>query len=125
MLYAAAFMSAVARALAVGPGSGAFELIVSGLLAYSVLRIAEPIIKYRHDMKFPDIAITPYVGVLGLILKLIVGIRLYTVLNTATFGGNLVASLGSLASLMLFQVAMVVVLDDGERPVRRAYATLR
>lgn len=122
LLYSAAVLSAMARATAVGPLSGGIELVLSLALAYFVLRLVEPIIKYRHDMKFPDIAITPYVGVLGFVVKLIVGVRIFTVLNVLVHGGNIGASVGTLSSLLLFQVAMVVVLDDGERPLRRTFA---
>lgn len=125
LLYSSALITAMARSLAAGPLRGGIELVLSFVLAHAVLRVADPIIKFRHDMKFPDIAVTPYIGVLGLLVKAIVGVRLWITISTLVLGGNIATAFGTLAGLVLFQTAMVVVLDDGDRPARqRAFVGL-
>ncbi len=119
LLYSAAVISGMARFLGGSAFSGGIELVLSLVLAGAVLRVVEPIIKFRHDMKYPEIAVTPYIGILGLVIKLIVGIRVYAALNAVVRFGEVAQGFGTLVALVLFQMAMVVVLDDGERPLRR------
>ena len=119
LLYSSALLTAMARSIAAGPLRGGIELILSFVLAHALMRVADPIIKFRHDMNFPDIAVTPYVGVLGFLVKWIVGVRLWITLSALFIGNNITEAVGTAAGLLLFQMAMAVVLDDGDRPARQ------
>lgn len=122
LLYSSGLVTAMGRSLAAGPVRGGIELVLSFVLAHAILRVADPIIKFRHEMKFPDIAVTPYIGTLGFVMKAIIGVRLWITLSALFLGQNIGEAFGTAAGLLLFQTAMVVILDDGERPVRRQFA---
>lgn len=125
LLYGSALLTGMARSLGGGPVRGGIELVLSLVLAHAILRVAEPIIKFRHEMKFPDIAVTPYIGTLGFLVKMIIGVRLWITLSALTQSQNIGEAVGTAAGLLLFQMALVVILDDGDRPARQhAYVEL-
>ncbi len=121
--FGGAAMSASGAAAAGNPFSMLIAFGGLAFMAHLLGKVVEPIIVKKHESKLPDIALSIHVWTAGAVLKMIVGLQLWTIIN-AVVAKNVPVIMGELMALVMFQTAMTIVLDDGARPERRVNASV-
>ena len=120
-----AFGGAAMAASGAAASGNPFSMLIAfgglAFMAHLLGKLVEPIIVKKHESKLPDIALSIHMWTAGFVLKLIVGLQLWSIIN-AFIDKNVPAVMGELMALVMFQAAVTIVLDDGVRPQHRVNA---